>query len=122
MIMAKILLIEDDASIRELYQRALVGAGYDVVTAIDGETGLTALAERPDVVLLDVMLPVMNGTEVLKRIRAVPENKGLPVILLTNLEGSKIRERAAELGATDYVVKIDISPLQLIQLVQDALK
>lgn len=105
--MTRILIVEDDADIVALAKHWLERAGYDVRHAADGPAALAALAEDPlpAVLLLDVMLPKIDGFELLRRIRAEPRTKRLPVIMVTSFSRDKDVERGRALGATDYIVK-----------------
>ncbi len=109
-----ILVVDDESDLRELIAHHLKSAGYSVREARSGAGGLDSiLSEPPDAVILDVMLPDLSGTEVLKRLRSVPETAKLPVILLT-ARGEEIdRVLGFELGADDYVVK-PFSPRELV--------
>jgi DNA-binding response OmpR family regulator len=104
---SRILIIEDDADMASLALRWLERAGHTVVSTGDGPAGLKALEADPlpDLVLLDVMLPKVDGFEVLRRLRAAPRTKGLPVIMVTSFSRDKDRQRGSELGANDYIVK-----------------
>jgi len=106
-----ILLVDDDPLIIRMYQKKLSGDGYKVNTAFNGEEGLTSIKkEKPDLILLDVMMPKMNGVEVLKALKKDSESKGIPVIILTNLgDDDKEIQAAKDLGALEYLVKSDIS-------------
>ncbi|HEV8306871.1 MAG TPA: response regulator [Methylomirabilota bacterium] len=104
--MAKILLAEDEKQIGDMVAFKLTNSGHQVLRARDGEEALTlATGERPDLVILDVMMPVLNGFEVLRRLKADPELSAIPVIMLT----AKGRERdvlaGLSAGAVDYIVK-----------------
>jgi len=103
----RVLLVEDEAVQAELAQRVLERAGFSVRRAGDGPLALEALAEDPlpDLVLLDVMLPKMDGFEVLKRIRADQRTRSLPVIMVTSFSRDKDAARGLELGADDYIIK-----------------
>ncbi|MFH1036749.1 MAG: response regulator [Patescibacteria group bacterium] len=104
--MKKILFVEDEAALQKTFGDFLGSKGYEVVSAFDGETGLNlAKQEKPDLVLLDFVLPRVHGLEVLKRLKEDPEMKATPIIILTNLEGINEVEKALELGATTYLVK-----------------
>ena len=107
----KILLIEDDQMIVRLYEHKLVKDGFAVTVAFNGEEGLAALAkDRPDIVLLDIMMPKMNGLEALGRIKSDPQYKDLPAVILTNLgDRSDDIEHCKKLGADDYWVKVNIN-------------
>ena len=111
----KILLIEDDKFLRELMNKKLLTMGYDVVSASDGESGLVAIKEsRPDVVLLDLILPGINGFEVLERAKKDPETAKVPVIILSNLGQSEDIEKGLKLGAKDFLVKAHFTPQEII--------
>jgi two-component system response regulator CpxR len=107
--MSTILLIEDDPMLTELYQTKLEMEGYTVTIATDGEAGLAAAAKtKPHLVLLDIMLPKMNGFEVLKKLKKAKATAKIPVIVLTNLGGEKAdsdKKLALSLGATEFLVK-----------------
>jgi DNA-binding response OmpR family regulator len=104
--MSRILVVEDDADMANLAIRWLERAGHTVQRVVDGPAGLQILdGDLPDLVLLDVMLPKMDGFEVLRRIRASARTKGLPVIMVTSFSRDKDAERGRELGADDYIVK-----------------
>ena len=105
--MRHVLLVDDDPSLAELAQRVLERAGFSVRRAVDGPLALEALAEDPlpDLVLLDVMLPRLDGFEVLRRIRADARTKDLPVIMVTSFSRDEDAARGRKLGANDYIVK-----------------
>ena len=104
--MSKILIIEDDPLMQRMYQKAFSFDKYEVSVAGDGVEGLDKVrAEKPTVVLLDVMMPKMNGLETLVKIKSDPEIKSIPVIMLTNLAGSADAEKALESGAVKYIGK-----------------
>ena len=105
--MKRVLLVEDEAVQAELAQRVLERAGFSVRRAGDGPLALEALAEDPlpDLVLLDVMLPKIDGFEVLKRIRADQRTRPVPVIMLTSFSRDLDAVRGRELGADDYIIK-----------------
>jgi CheY-like chemotaxis protein len=104
--MKRILLIEDNHSLREEIINVLELEGFTVVTAENGRVGLERIqADRPDLVLCDLMMPEMDGYETLKAIRGNPETATLPVILLTARDDDQCQTRCAELGADGYVTK-----------------
>ena len=105
--MKRVLVVDDDPSHALLAQLVLERAGFGVRRAGDGPLALEALAEDPlpDLVLLDVMLPRLDGFEVLKRIRADPRTKSLPVIMVTSFSRDQDAARGRKLGANDYIVK-----------------
>ena len=106
-----VLLVDDDPLILRMYQNKLTNDGYEVLTATNGEEALVAVIKKtPDLVLLDVMMPKMNGVETLKRLKGDPKTKAIPVIILTNLgDREEDVENAKKLGALDYLVKSEIS-------------
>lgn len=113
--MAKILIVEDDALIVKIYKTRLSADGYTVISAEDGEKGLaTALAEKPDLILLDVMMPLLDGFSVLKSLRDAPELAHLPIIVYSNLAQEAEMAKAIELGATEFITKANISPTELV--------
>ncbi len=120
--MAKILFIEDELALQKSLGELLKSQNFEVVSAIDGETGVNlALEEKPDLILLDLILPKLHGLQVLERIKANPETKKIPVIILTNLEGAKDVEKALELGATTYLVKANYDLDELVQRINKAI-
>ncbi|NQT73777.1 MAG: response regulator [Chloroflexi bacterium] len=111
----KILIIEDTAGFRRVYQDVLESEGYDVVDADDGIWGLQlAIEEKPDMVILDLILPGMHGYEVLTELRANPNTKSIPVIVLSSLGDGKDIRRAMDLGANDYSVKGSVAPRDIL--------
>ena len=120
--MSRILLAEDDRILRKAGEVSLKKKGYDVIAAVDGEDALVkALAEKPDLVLLDVMMPKMNGFDVLFALKRDPIVKDIPVIMLTNLEQPADIARAAEAGAHSYLVKSNMNLDDLAARIHDAL-
>ncbi|OGZ04896.1 MAG: hypothetical protein A3C93_03800 [Candidatus Lloydbacteria bacterium RIFCSPHIGHO2_02_FULL_54_17] len=118
-----ILSIEDDSFLLALLSGKLADAGYRVVTATTGNEGLAkAKAERPDIILLDVMLPDIGGFEVLEQLKADPATKPIPVILLSNLGGHDEINRGKELGAMSYLIKANIVPDELAAMIETELK
>jgi two-component system, OmpR family, alkaline phosphatase synthesis response regulator PhoP len=120
--MPKIAIVEDDDLISQLYQTAFTFDGYEVVMAPDGEQGLEKIRhEHPDLVLLDIMMPHMNGLEVLDRLKADPDTKKIPVIMLTNLDRPQDSETALAKGAVKYIVKAHYNPKQITEMVKEIL-
>ena len=115
----KILIVEDDLFIRELYERQLSLEGFEVVTAEDGEVGLSRInAAIPDLLLLDIMLPKVSGLDLLRTIKAKDETKDIPVILLTNLGQDSVIKEGFNLGADGYLIKSAYTPDQIIEEVK----
>ena len=119
----KILIIEDDQRINKVYMAKLSVEGITVVTALDGEEGLRKIySEKPDLILLDLMLPRKSGFDILKEIKADPKVKDIPVIILSNLAQEKEIEQGLALGAVDYLVKTDYSIQQVMEKIKKALE
>jgi CheY-like chemotaxis protein len=117
--MIKILLIEDNFFLRELYERVLRKGGFEVISALNGDEGVQfAGSVYPNLILLDIMLPKLNGIEVLKKIKANPETAAIPVYLLTNLGQEAIIKQALDLGAEKYLLKTNTPPDKLVAHVQ----
>lgn len=115
----KVLCIEDEHFINELYARALTKAGYDVKVIIDGEEGLKeALTDTYDIILLDIMIPNMIGTDVLKKLRTQKPDLKARIIITTNLELSDEDRAAIENQADGYIVKADLTPKQMAEFLK----
>jgi len=115
----KILLVEDDAFLAGMYVTKLTIEGFDVVLASDGEQGLAQFKkERPDIILLDIVLPKMSGFEVLKAIKEDAAGKDAKVILLTNLGQREDVTRGLELGANDYLIKAHFMPSEVVDKIK----
>ncbi len=119
----KILIIEDDKFVRELIFQKLTEEKFEVVAAKDGEEGVEKTeSEKPDLVLLDLILPGIDGFEVLSRIRKNPLIGKIPVIILSNL-GEKVDvDRGIKLGANDYLIKAHFTPKEIVEKVRTILK
>lgn len=119
----KIAIIEDDIAINQMYRMKFEQEGYSVVTAGDGEEGLKLIeAEKPDVVLLDLMMPIMTGEEVLMELRKQPWGKSVPVIVLTNMGENEAPKSVRENGVKDYIVKAHMTPSDVAAAVKRKLK
>lgn len=119
----KILLVDDDTALITVFQTNLQKAGYEVVAAYDGKSGLEhAKADKPNLVLLDQVLPDIQGNEVLKTLKADPETKDIPVALLSNFSQKELMEEAINLGALDYILKYQIEPEDLVTKVKGLLQ
>ena len=121
--MTKIAIIEDDPVISQMYRMKFEAEGFDVQLADNGKRGV-AMAEafRPDIILLDLQMPEMNGEEALKEIRAEEWGKTTPVIILTNLGAEEAPKSLNSLGIHSYIVKADLTPRQVVDRVKEALK
>lgn len=118
----KVLLIEDDQLIQRMYQKIFTFEKFDVEIAGDGEEGLEKIRSmnpKPTIVLLDVMMPKMNGMQVLEKLKADPELKGIPVVMLSNLAGENDVETALSKGAVKYIIKSEYDPKQVSEMVKE---
>jgi DNA-binding response OmpR family regulator len=116
--MTRVLVVDDEPNILLSLEFLMQQAGFEVVTATDGETALQRVAERPpDLILLDISLPGLSGFEVLEQLRARPEHARLPIIMLTAHGREVEREKGLALGADDYITK-PFSTRQLVEKVQ----
>lgn len=119
----KILYIEDEATLQKTLGEALKQEGFDMLFALDGESGLRlAKKEKPDIILLDLIIPKKNGFEVLKELKANSETAKIPVIITTNLENPIEIEKVIALGATTYLVKANYSLGEMVEKIKQALK
>lgn len=122
--MAKILLVDDDALLVRMYQKKFENDGYIVTTANDGEVALQKVSEfKPDLILLDIMMPKMNGLKVLEILKNNTETANIPVILLTNVGSSdEDAQLGLEMGAVAYIVKASNRPKVVVEKIKEILK
>jgi DNA-binding response OmpR family regulator len=121
--MKKILFIEDESALQKTFGEILKQEGFEMISALDGESGLNlAKTKKPDLILLDLILPKKDGFEVLKELKEDEKTKEIPVIVLTNLEGIDDVDRALQLGATTYLVKAQYTLEEVIEKVKKTLK
>jgi len=117
-----ILIIEDDKFLRELISRKLINESFKIEEAIDGEEGLKKLQEiKPDLILLDLILPGLDGFEVLERMKDNPGTSMIPVLILSNLGQKDEIERGLKLGAVDFLVKAHFTPEEIVDKVKEIL-
>ena len=120
--MSKIMLVEDDNSLREIYSIRLTAEGYTIVSASDGEEALAvAVRERPDLIISDVMMPKISGFDMLDILRSTPETKDIKVIMMTALSSEDQRLRGENLGADRYLVKSQVGIEDVVNVVHDVL-
>lgn len=118
----RILLVEDDRFLRELMSRKLIEGGFDVVQAVDGESGIEKSKEGGfDMILLDLILPGIDGFDVLKAIKENPNSSSIPIIILSNLGQKEEIERGLELGAVDFLIKAHFTPGEIIEKISKIL-
>ena len=121
--MNTILIIEDDPLISRLYQQAFQFDGYNVVLSHNGQDGLEKVRSiKPTLVLLDIMLPKMNGFEILEKIKNDQATNKIPVIMLTNITDEREAQRALILGAVKYIMKSSYKPKQITEMVKQIIK
>ena len=119
----KILFVEDEPNLQKTLSKILEEENYQVIHALDGEIGLSmAKKEKPDLILLDLILPKKAGFEVLQELKNEPETMEIPVIVLTNLESPDDVEKALELGAKTYLIKSNYNLEEILQKVEAAIK
>ena len=115
----KVLIVEDDAFLINIYSTKFEGEGYNVSIAENGEIGLEQVSkEMPDIILLDILMPRLNGFGFLQEIKAKKEFGQIPIILLTNLNQNNDIEKGLSLGADDYLVKAHFMPSEIVEKVQ----
>ena len=120
--MTKILLVEDDKSLREIYGVRLLAEGYDIVSAGDGEEALAmAIKDRPDLIVSDVMMPKISGFDMLDILRSTTETKNIKVIMMTALSSEDQRQRGVALGADRYLVKSQVGIEDVVRTVHEVL-
>jgi two-component system response regulator (stage 0 sporulation protein F) len=117
----RVLVVEDELDIREFYQELLTDEGYEVITAVNGEDGLNkALKSNPQLVILDINMPIMDGMTMLKKFRAYQQFQNTPVIVLTNSGNIENFHRATvDNRATAFLIKVNVEPEKVISMVRD---
>lgn len=119
----KVLVVDDDITLRDMYAERLRAEGYKVEIAQDGEQGLARATEyKPDIILLDIMMPKINGFTVLDILKTTPELKDTPVILLTALIQEDNKVKGLKAGASEYIVKSETMPGEIIEKVSKLIK
>lgn len=117
--MAKIAIIEDDQAISQMYRFKFEAEGYDVQTAENGKLGLELIQDmKPDIILLDLMMPEMNGDELLAKMRVAGWGKDIKVIILTNMGEQEIPESVKKLNVSDVILKANMTPRQVADVVK----
>jgi len=119
----KVLLVEDDRDLIEMYETKFKMENFEVIKAENGINALELVKrEKPIIILLDIVMPELDGFQVLKSLKADPATKAIPVILLTNLSQETDIKKGVELGAVDYLVKANFTPNEVVAKVRKALK
>lgn len=120
--MSKIMVVEDDASLREIYSIRITAEGYDVISAGDGEEALAvAVREKPDLILSDVMMPKISGFDMLDILRTTPETAKIKIVMMTALSAEDQRHRGERLGADRYLVKSQVGIEDVINVIHEVL-
>jgi DNA-binding response OmpR family regulator len=120
--MTKILLVEDDNNLREIYGTRLEAEGYSIFSAGDGEEALaTAVREHPDLIITDVMMPKISGFDMLDILRSTPETQNIKVIVMTALSQDDDKQRGKNLGADHYIVKSQVTLEDVVNVVKEVL-
>ena len=120
--MAKVLLVEDDINLRDIYSARLGAEGYEIITASDGEEALaTAVREKPDLIILDVMMPKISGFDVLDILRSTPETKDTKIIMMTALSQDSDKQRGEALGVNKYLIKSQVTLEDVVASVKEIL-
>jgi CheY-like chemotaxis protein len=121
--MTKVLLVEDDNNLREIFEMRLQAEGYNTVTAGDGEEALTvAVREKPDLIITDIMMPKLSGFEMLENLRSVPDTSNSKVIMMTALGQAEDRARGEKLGVVKYLVKSQVTLEDFIRVVREVIQ
>lgn len=119
----KVLMVEDDVMVRRMYERAFAIEGMDFVTASDGTIVLESiLLNRPDIIILDIMMPNFNGLETLRELKENKRTRNVPVIILSAHDDQRLIDQALQLGAKRYLIKNVVEPAQVIEIIHDILK
>lgn len=115
----RVLVVDDDSTLLDMYKERLVSSGYEVITAPNGEIALAKVVETlPHVILLDVMMPKINGFDVLNIVKSSPETKNIPVIILTALSQENHKQKGIADGASDYIVKSEVMPKEVVEKIE----
>lgn len=117
-----IMIVDDDKNIREMYSATLESQGYNIISVSDGEKALDSIMrEKPDLILLDIMMPQIHGLHILDIIKATPDTKDVKIIMLTALSDEETKKQAKKYGATDYIVKSQVSMQEVLKRIDKAL-
>jgi CheY-like chemotaxis protein len=120
--MPKVLIVEDDPLISRMYQKIFTFEQFEVDVAPNGEEALAKVSIfKPELILLDVMMPKMNGLQVLEKLKENEQTKNIPVVMLTNLAGQQDAETAIAKGAVKYIIKSEYEPKQVVDMVKEVL-
>lgn len=120
--MAKVLLVEDDEILHNMYKKKFEYEGFTVASAFDGSDGVKkAESEMPDVILMDIIMPKMDGFVAVKKIKKNEKTNNIPIVMLTNLGQEEDVNKGRELGADDYFIKANHTPAEIVKKIRDLL-
>lgn len=120
---SKILIVEDDTVISAMYKSKFEADGFEILIAADGADGLElAKKEKPNIIMMDIIMPRMDGFSVLTKLKKIGQTKNIPVIMLTNLGTDEDKDKAKDLGVVDYLVKAQLTPAQISEKIKKYLK
>lgn len=118
----KILIVEDEPDLLEMYRLYFGQAGYEIIEATDGQIGVDLIKQKnPDLILLDILLPKIDGWQILKELKENPDTKKIPIIVFSNLAQADEIQKGLKLGADDYVIKSNSTPKELLERIQNLL-
>jgi len=119
----KLLLVEDDPTVQRMYVHSFSEAGFEVMTADDGQLGVAAaVSQLPDIIIMDVMMPNMNGIDALKLLKENDQTKNIPVIMLSAFEDEALLKQALDLGVARYLIKSNLEPSIIVDLTNETLE
>lgn len=119
----KVLIVDDDENLSAIFESALQKDGFQTVFALNGKTGIDkARSEKPDLILLDQVMPDISGNEVLKTLKADSQTQNIPILMLSNFSQQELIKEAIDNGAMDYILKYQVEPADLVNKVKQALK
>lgn len=119
----KLLLVEDNEFVQRMFGRAFAAAAFDVLTADDGAQALqSAMANHPDIIIMDVMMPNMNGLEALKALKENDATRSIPIVMLSAYDDESLMMQALNLGASRYLLKSSLEPDVIVSIIKDVIK
>jgi len=123
LIIVKVLIVDDDENLSAIFETALQRSGLETLFALNGKTGIDkARSEKPDLILLDQVLPDISGNEILKTLKMDSQTQNIPIIILSNFSQEELVKEAIDNGAMDYIFKYQVEPQDLVNKVKQALK
>ncbi len=118
----KILIVEDEKILGEMYYDKFIQAGFEVILAHSAEEGIEVVSkEKPDLILLDILLPRANGVSFLAKLRKIPEFSSIPVVVFSNFDDPETKKKALQLGIKEYLIKTNFTPQEIVEKVKSYL-